>query len=178
VTSKSLENSFFPKTANLWNELPKDITKIVKHDTFKAALNVHYKPKLCKVFNLGDKYPNRLHTQIRLGRTQLNENLFRIGLADTKECLCGAPSETTAHYLLDCFLYDNDRLELFESLDVLLEKSMDRCTRSEKIDILLRGVRPEIPGRLKANFQIFKCIHKFISRTNRLKFDSPLQLIL
>lgn len=177
VTSKHLENSFFPKTANLWNELPKVITRIVKHDKFKAALNVHFKPKLCKVFSLGDKYINRLHTQIRLGRTQLNENLYKIGLADTKGCLCGAPSESTAHYLLDCFLYDNDRKELFESLGALLEKCMDSYTRTEQIEILLRGVRPEIHGRLKFNSQIFKCIHKYISRTNRLKYDSPLQLI-
>jgi hypothetical protein len=177
VTSKALDNSFFPKTVNQWNELPKNISSIVKHTKFRAALNAHYKPKPCKVFNQGDKYINRLHTQIRLGRTQLNENLFNLGLSETKECLCGSPSESSAHFLLDCFLYDKDREELFKSLDTLLEKRMDMHTRSEKIDILLRGVRPDLPSRLKNNSQIFICIHKFISKTNRLKFDSPLQLI-
>ena len=178
ATSKALDNSFFPKTADLWNDLPKEITNITKHNNFKTALDALYKPKCCKVFNMGDKYLNRLHTQIRLGRTQLNENLYKIGLADTQGCLCGAPSETTAHYLLDCFLYENNRKELSESLDVLLERDWAKHTRSEKIEILLRGERPEIPGRLKNNAEIFKCIQKYIARTNRLMYNSPLQLVI
>jgi hypothetical protein len=177
VTSKDLENSFFPRTANLWSELPREVTRIEKHEKFKVALNVHFKPRVCKVFNYGHKYSNMLHTQLRLGRSQLNEHLHKLGLSETKGCLCGAPSEDTMHYLLDCFLYENDRMELFDSLDGLLEKDPRNYTRPEKMGILLRGERPEIPGRYKVNTKIFKAIQKYIVKTNRLKYKSPLQLI-
>jgi hypothetical protein len=85
--------------------------------------------------------------------------------------------EDTMHYLLDCFLYENDRTELFESLDGLLEKDPGKCTRQEKVGTLLRGEHPEIPGRYKVNTKIFKAIQKYIVKTNRLKYKSPLQLI-
>jgi hypothetical protein len=177
TTSKSLENSFFPRTADLWNALPKEYTSIVKHSSFKAALNSHFKPKRCKVFDYGGKFSNRLHTQLRLGRSQLNEHLYKLGLSDTKACLCGAPTEDTSHYLLDCFLFENERKELFDSLDGHLDKAMSICTRSEKVEVVLRGVRPETPGRYKTNCQLFSCTQKYIIRTNRLKYQSPVQLI-
>jgi hypothetical protein len=177
VTSKDLENSFFPRTANLWSELPREVTRIEKHDKFKTALNAHFKPRVCKVFNYGHKYGNMLHTQLRLGRSQLNEHLYKLGLSETKGCLCGAPSEDTMHYLLDCFLYENDRIELFDSLDGLTEKDPGKYTRPEQMAILLRGERPEIPGRYKVNSKIFKATQKYIVNTNRLKYKSPLQLI-
>ncbi len=172
-----MKTLFFPKTAVFWSELPSEITCIEKHEKFKHALNTHFKPKACKVFNYGHKYSNMLHTQLRLGRSQLNEHLYQIGLSETKGCLCGAPSEDTNHYLLDCFLFENDRSELLYSLNGLLDKDPTKYNRSETVVLLLRGELPEIPGRYEKNTKIFNAIQKFIIKTNRLKYKSPLQLV-
>ena len=118
-----------------------------------------------------------LHTQLRLGRSQLNEHLHKLGLSETKGCLCGALTEDTNHYLLDCFLFENDRIELLNSLNGLLDKDPTKYNRPEMVAILLRGEHPEIPGRYKKNAKIFKAIQNFIVKTNRLKYKSPLQLI-
>ena len=65
---------------------------------FKRELSNLYKPKKVKHYKVGAKIKNSLHTQLRVGRTYLNQHLFEIGLSPTPKCLCGAPQEDTEHF--------------------------------------------------------------------------------
>lgn len=53
--------------------------------------------------------------QLRTGYSQLNDYRSKIGLVSSNLCLCGQV-ETTEHYLLDCELYEEERLELIHNL--------------------------------------------------------------
>ena len=52
---------------------------------FKEFTNKEYKPPKCKHFARGNKITNTLLTKIRIGRSDLNQHKFIIGLADTPE---------------------------------------------------------------------------------------------
>ena len=79
---------------------------------FKKCLKHYIKPKCHKFFSKDSKLGCALATQLRLGRTKLNSHLYTIGLSNISS-LCHNPHETTSHYLLDCFLYQNERQTLF-----------------------------------------------------------------
>ena len=79
---------------------------------FKLKLKEKLKPKKFKHFHCGFKYPNTLHTQLRVGRSYLNCHLFPIGLSITKSCQCGHHLESVEHYFLDCRLYDHAGAQL------------------------------------------------------------------
>ncbi|MEW8548387.1 MAG: reverse transcriptase domain-containing protein [Candidatus Thiodiazotropha sp.] len=50
----------------------------------------------------------RIIAQLRTGYARLNEYLYKTGITDSNECMCGA-IESVSHYLIDCPLYENER---------------------------------------------------------------------
>ena len=97
-------NSFFPHFSRLWNTFPesaksKDILE------FKEYLKTEIKPCKIKHFSKGNKYSNTLLTRIRVGRSELNQHKFIIGLSESPECICHHREESPLHYLIDCFQY-------------------------------------------------------------------------
>ena len=54
---------------------------------FKRELSLLLKPKKVKHFKIGIKVSNSMHTQLRVGRTYLNQHLFDIGLSPTPKFL-------------------------------------------------------------------------------------------
>ena len=88
-------NSFFPSTVRLWNELPLSIrnspslsiskSKITKYPSRPNPLSVLY--------NFGNRYASILHTRLRLGSSQLNSHLFKIGVKASPRCKCGEACE-------------------------------------------------------------------------------------
>ena len=59
-------------------------------------------------------------------------------LAENDLCLC-SQTETVNHYLLKCFLYQNERSILFEKLDKILPK-FSKLPDKRKMDIILNGI--------------------------------------
>ena len=104
--------SFFPHFTKKWNLTQNDLKSENDIDSFKIKLKSLIKPKKQKHFNRGSKKGNSLLTQLRVGRSSLNSHGFAIGLAENDQCLCYR-SETVSHYLLNCFLYHNERIVLF-----------------------------------------------------------------
>ena len=94
------------------------------------------------------------HTQLRLGRSQLNDHLFSVRLSPTTKCLCGN-LETTEHFLHDCFLYDVERKILHSELPGVLEKRLDKYSRRELTHILLYGEYSENPEKYQHNKILF-----------------------
>ena len=104
----NFNKSFFPHTAHLWNSLPKSVKCRNVHD-FKDYINKEQKPHRYKHFARGNKISNSLLTKIRVGRSDLNQHKFTIGLVDSPQCDCLYREESPSHYFLDCFLYLPER---------------------------------------------------------------------
>ena len=79
--------SFFPYTTQLWNSLPKNV-KCKSVPDFKEFVNQEFKPPRYKHFSRGNKLSNSLLTKIRVGRSDLNQHKFTIGLVDSSQCDC------------------------------------------------------------------------------------------
>ena len=100
-------NSFFPYSIKQWDQLDPELRKEHDFAVFKAKLKETIKPSKFKHFNVGYKYPNQLHTQLRVGRSSLNSHLYPIGLSNTKSCPCGFANESVEHFLLAHLTYEN-----------------------------------------------------------------------
>ena len=141
--------------------------KGLDHTDFKAKLKEMLKPPKFKHFNSGFKFPNSLHTQLRLKRSNLNSDLYSIGLSINPACLCGQP-ETVKHFLLDCKLYEQARVQLFVKLEGLLEMRVSKYTKSNLCNILLYGEKPHLQDKFQYNKLIFFSVQRYICRTKRL----------
>jgi hypothetical protein len=106
----SLKKSFFPMSIKLWDGLAMNLNGL-DHTEFKTRLKELLKPPKFRHFNCGFKYPNSLHAQLRLKRSYLNCYLYPIGLSITPACQCGQ-LETVKHFLIDCKLYEQARVQL------------------------------------------------------------------
>ena len=169
-------NSFFPKTVRRWNNLPVYLRNL-SIDEFKIELAAILKPKKNRLYNIGSKFGNSIHTQLRLNCSQLNSHLYSFGLSLSPNCLCQA-QETTKHFMLDCFIFSIERNELFEKLEGVLErKHTDNYSKTELLQILLQGEKPEIYEKYRHNKLIFKYVQDFLFKTKRLVYKSKNQYI-
>ena len=176
VRDTDFNNSFFPKTVRSWNNLPIYLRNLSIGE-FKIELAEVMKPKKIRLNNVGSKFGNSIHTQLRLNCSQLNSHLYSFGLSLTPNCLCQV-QETTKHFLLDCFMYSNERNELFEKLTGVLErKNTDKYSKSELLHILLHGEKPEIYEKYSHNRLIFRYVQDFLFKTKRLVYKSKNQYV-
>ena len=86
----------------------------------------------------GSGHGNVLLTQLRVGRSFVNYHGYSIGLTDSPACLCDR-QETVEHYLLNCFLFTEERRLLLNTVEQLLP-NFKNFTVKKKIDILLFGI--------------------------------------
>ena len=94
-----------------------------------------------------------------------------IGLSVTPDCQCGK-IETVRHFLLDCHLYTQPRLQLFEKLEGLLEKRLKHYSKSDLMEILLSGEKPHLPEKYQHNKLICFAVQRFLLKTKRLVFNA------
>jgi len=111
------KSSFFPSTTVLWNNLPDRIRFSPSLSTFKLNLNnsTRLEPPHDWYYT-GSRYPNILHTRIRLKNPALNSYLFRTGRSPVCSCECGYKSETIKHFLLECPRYAAQRGRLLAEI--------------------------------------------------------------
>jgi hypothetical protein len=60
---------------------------------------------------LGSRKCNIIHTRLRHQCSLLGADLFRANIVNDPSC--GCPLEDDMHYLLECPLYANERMQLF-----------------------------------------------------------------
>ena len=104
---------------------------------------------------------NMLFTRIRVGRSDLNQHRFSIGLVDSPECLCHHNTESPEHFFLDCLLYSPKRRILFG----LIEQYMPffkNLTKKRKLELILNGVYIDNDEFLSTNTVIMKATQAFI----------------
>ena len=165
--------SFFPYFTHLFNNLSTKLKNIGDVDLFKLELKNQIKPQKYKHFSKGNKIDNALLTRIRVGRSHLNGHSYTIGMANTPECLCHHPCENTEHYLLYCFLYEQERRTLFQSVRNLVPR-FDKLAKKKQLEILLYGLDIENKemNQLNAKIQLF--VQKFIIQTDRFEHPSSI----
>ena len=165
------KNSFFPHTVCQWNSLPKQVQCKNLYD-FKEFTNKQFKPPRYKHFARGNKFSNTLLTKIRVGRSDLNQHKFIIGLADSPECLCHFREESPSHFFLDCFLYLPERQTLFDLIEHSIP-NFKKLTKQKKLDIILRGLDIENNDFIQLNTKITITVQNFILHTNRFSEHPP-----
>ena len=158
-------NSFFPHTTQLWNNLPNNV-KCKDLTDFKIYIKTELKPPRYKHFARGRKYSNSLLTKIRVGRSDLNQHKFTIGLIDSPICDCHYREESPSHYFLDCFLYTHERQILFGLIEHYIPKFAS-YNKAKKLEIILRGFEIENDDLIQLNTTLTIAVQNFILNTKR-----------
>ena len=133
---------------------------------FKLSMKKKFKPEKYKHFARGSKIGNKLLTRIRVGRSDLNQHKFTIGLTDSPECLCHFRSESPEHFFLDCFLYLPERQILFGLIEHYVPH-FKNLTKRKKLEIILSGVNIDNENFLSTNTTIMRATQNFILHTKR-----------
>ena len=162
---KTFSDSFFPYFTKKWNELPNNLKFETDIGNFKENLKMHFKPKRHKHFNRGSKRGNSLHTQLRVGRSQLNAHKFGLGLSETDKCLCERP-ETVSHFLNSCFLFQEERHALNTRMSRILP-NFTTLSDKTKLKILLEGINLHSEEQDSRNIPIALAVQSFILQTKR-----------
>jgi len=93
----------------------------------------------------------------RLNCSDLNKDLYRIGIKDSEKCDCGYPWEDAYHYLLKCKKYNKLQEEMLKSLDFIEHvKTADLLYGKNKYSMC-------------QNVLIFQKVQKFIKSKTRFK---------
>ena len=141
--NKVFNSSFFPNTSKLWNNLPKNI-RVQDIQEFKTSIKNLTKPKRHEHFSCGSKLGNKLLTQIRVGRSDLQLHKFTIGLSESPECQCHFKSESPEHYFLQCFLYSPECQVLLNLFEHFIP-TFKNLNKKQKLNILLTGINTDNP---------------------------------
>ena len=111
VKHNFIRNSFFPSAVIKWNKLDLNIRNTESLNIFKKTLLNFIRPSGNTVFNCHNPKGVRLLTSLRLGLSHLREHKFKHSFQDSLNpiCSCGNDIETSAHYLLHCPNFSNER---------------------------------------------------------------------
>ena len=135
-------NSFFPNSISLWNNLDPTIKRSRNISTFKSAILKIIRPQKKKIFNIHDTNRLKWIYQLRVGLSPLKYHKKRHNFNDTPNdtCPCTTGLETTEHFLLKCPLYPNARVTLLNSVDMVLSSNNFLIlNNSELVNVLLYG---------------------------------------
>ena len=163
--SQKYSNSFFPYFSQLWSKLDKSLKGEGDQDIFKAKLKQILKPKKQPHYKIGNKHINTLHCRLRVGRSFLKAHGFAINLSPTDKCLCG-DIDNTKHYLLTCFLFQEERVILFDTINSFYP-TFKRLSAANKTELLLFGINLTNVEPDPRNRAITFAVQKYIAQTNR-----------
>ena len=154
--SNIYHNSFIPATIRQWNLLPSSVRNSDDIDSFKGKLDKG-KPKTNELFYIGNRKANILHAKLRMGCSQLNNDMHKIGIVSSPACACGAQVETSFHYFFECGKYVTERDILHQKIISIAPFTLQtlmfgskRCSKAE-------------------NRIIFESTQTYILNTNRFK---------
>ena len=112
---ETFSKSFFPSTIRSWNSLDPNFKSIQTTSKFKQTLRANLF-KVSNYYLLGSRKCNIIHTRLRHQCSSLGEDLFRANIVSDPSCAWGCPLEDAIHYLLECPLYTNARMQLIMSI--------------------------------------------------------------
>ncbi len=140
-----------------WNSL--DVS--IKTSISKGSLN----KKLCKLYSyetyiFNHDCPRQIQvtfSQIRMGFSNLNNDLYKKGCVDNDICSCGTGKEDARHYMLTCQKYGSSR-------DTLYQDIKSCCNRQITLPLLLYGNKTLSK---ETNLLILAHVYQYIKDTNR-----------
>ena len=91
--------SFLPHFSRSWNNLAQKLCDDQDHLSFIENHKIKQKPPKYRHYKYGDKNINSLMCRLRVGRSYLNADSFKICHSDTDRCECGQ-KETVAHFFV------------------------------------------------------------------------------
>ena len=133
------KKSFLPSTIKFWNTLPEQLRNSSSVDSFRNNLtrDLFYVPPANKLFNLGDRYLNILHTRLRLKNCALNYYLYLMNCIESPSCICGAFKEDVTHYLMFCPYFAALRDSMLSSIVQNAGNNWLSLSLSQQVDSLL-----------------------------------------
>ena len=168
----TFNKSFFPVVTKLYNNLDLAMRNLPNSTDFKEQLKAKYKPRKVKHYSRGiSKYANTIQTQLRIGRSYLNSHGFQINLREDDLCLCHR-SETVSHFFLDCFLYQEERDELFKKISQYLP-GFQTFSKTKKLEIILYGFNLSNIEPDPRNISIVFAVQKYIMKPNVFTLHPP-----
>ena len=149
-----------------YEQTPTDIIKLCDITEFKAALKKHLAPSRYKFLAHGSKLGNKYLTQIRLGRSYLNDHSFQIQMTPSPQCSCNAARESTNHYFLDCKDNSKERWTMFGVFEQYLPK-FHTYTKNKKLDIILNGFDRDSNNIYRTIVTLQYSVQNFVLKTKR-----------
>ena len=109
-------------------------------------------------------------TQLRVGLSPLNLHKFAKEFQDTHDpmCVAGDGIEDTEHFLLFCRLYHPIRRDLFNNINLLLQKNINTLPNAEITKLLLFG---DSKLNTNTNKKILINTVSFIRNSNRFSLS-------
>ena len=122
VKHNVFRNSFLPFVVIEWNKLDLNIRNSESLNISKKTLLNFIRPSGSTTFNCHNPKGVKLLTRLRLGLSHLCKHKFKHSLQDLLNPVysCGNDIETSAHYLLHCPNFSNERstfLNIIRSID-------------------------------------------------------------
>ena len=135
-TSEQIHPSFLPSSVSLWTKLPANIRPSTVLSSLKTNLFkfLWVETKVPMPFYIGDRTDQIDLGQIRLNFSSLNDHLYSKSCIESPSCSCSVVPETPQYYFSDCLNYQDQRQELFSSINNF--RSPDYPL---SLEILLRG---------------------------------------
>ena len=166
--NKLYSNSFFPYFTKKWIATPQFLRQEADMGVYKSQLKLQYKPTKYKFYSRsGNKRGASLMTQLRVGRSYLNDHSFPIGQSDTAACSCAAgPRESTRHMVLLCSNYTVQRQTLMGKVEQILS-TFKNFTDTNKLEVLLFGMYPEKRDYFMINKSLQVAVQHYLIDTKR-----------
>jgi hypothetical protein len=114
--------SFIPSTVSLWNNLDLNVRNSPNISCFKSRIK-EKTVKSPEYYDEGSRKLSILHARLRHQCSSLNSDLYRINIINDPKCQCGAPYEDSIHYLMECPLYQSNKIAM--GLNKKLSQLMD-----------------------------------------------------
>ena len=156
--------SFFPHFTRSWNNLEKEIRDDQDHHNFKEKLKIKLKPPRYRHYKYGDKYINTLMCRLRVGRTYLNADSFKIGHSETDRCECGK-KETVAHFFV-CERFKSQQDELKNKCNSLIP-TFKNLSNAKQLEIFLYGYNLKSEEYDTRNIPLTFAVQRYVLSTKR-----------
>ena len=145
--------TFFPNQSKLWNDLDDSIKYIGSLSDLKAKLKDNDK-STSKLFYIGERKWQLMHTRMRLRCSALRGDLFTMHIIPSAQCDCGHPNEDAHHFFFVCPNYTHTR-HIFHNIHPSIQHNVAN---------FLQG-KPDAPYKLNA--ALFEVVLNYIKSSNR-----------
>ena len=140
VKHNFFRTSFLPSAVIEWNKLDLKIGNSESLNIFKKTLLNFIRPSGSTAFICHNPKGVKLLTRLRLGLSHLREHKFKHSFQDSLNpiCSCGNDIETSAHYLLHCPNFSNER-STFLNIIGSIDRNILRRSDPQVTETLLYG---------------------------------------